>query len=60
MTAKYNVCFSDPWQGAVVRGSFERAVKDEDEAIRYQVYYEMKYKEFYDDEFAAVELVSVC
>lgn len=59
MTAKYTVCFSDPWQGAVMRGSFERWVKDEDEAIQYQVYYEMKYKKLYDDEFATVELVSV-
>ena len=40
-------------------GRFSRCVDDEDEAVRYQVYFEMKYKELYDDDFATVGLVSV-
>ena len=59
MVAEYTVHFREPWQGAPMDGHFNCCVDNEDEAVRYQVYYEMKYKELYDDEFATVGLVSV-
>ena len=59
MIANYTIHFREPWQGAPMDGHFNRWVDNEDEAVRYQIYYEMKYKELYDDEFATVKLVSV-
>lgn len=59
MIAEYTVHFREPLQGVLMDGRFSRCVDDEDEAVRYQVYFEMKYKELYDDESATVGLVSV-
>lgn len=59
MIAEYTVHFHEPLQGVLMDGRFSRYVDDEDEAVRYQVYFEMKYKELYDDKSATVGLVSV-
>jgi len=59
MIAEYSIHFREPWQGAPMDGHFNRWVYSEYEAVQNRVYYEMKYKELYKDEFATVELVSV-
>lgn len=59
MVAEYAVHFREPWQGAPMDGHFNRWVDNKDEAMQYKFYYEVKYRQLYDDEYAKVELVSV-
>lgn len=59
MVAKYNVYFSEPWQGVAMSGSFARFVDSEDEAVEKQVDYELIYQMKYKDPHARVDLECV-
>ena len=42
-----------------MKGTFNRWVDDEYEAMQYKFYYAVKFRQLYKDEYAKVELVSV-
>lgn len=59
MVAVYNVSFCEPWQGVRMSGTFNRWVENKEKAESYREKYQIYYQQFYTDEFAKVELVSV-
>ena len=59
MVAIYNVSFCEPWQGVRMFGTFNRWVENPEKAESYREKYQIYYQNFYTDEFAKVELVSV-
>ena len=40
-------------------GHFNRRVDNKDKAMQFKFYYEVKYRQLYDNEYTKVELVSV-
>ena len=59
MVAVYNIQFREPWQGVLMRGTFNRWVEDKEKAEYYRSKYQIYYQQVYTDEYAKVELVSV-